>query len=681
MVAIDASRSFPPRLESAAEARRFVVETLADGGRDDVLDDAALVINELAANAVLHARTDFTVTVRAEDQALLLEVEDFDAALPVIPVGTSHATGEPSPLDTLDEWLAQESMSGRGLLLVEGLVDGWGSRRNDGGKVVWARFGRAADEAAAALELDPMPTVSGLRPARLLAVPVRLAAESEANLEDVERELLMLSPSSGTAGTSGVPTDLAQRVRSLLHAAVDLRNRTRDAAQRASRDGDRLTDIDLALAPGAAATLWQLFGALEQIAAFSRIGKMLALAPRDEVVSFRRWLVAEVERQLRGEVPVASPFPVLGTDDEVLARAMLDAAQQFSDQQHAAADSTVPLHALRELVMELGSATDVRQAVGLAIEAVSNGVGAVNGSVCLLRDDALTVEITAAAGYGDDVRGHWGVFPVNADLPASEAIRIRTSVILRTKAELLARYPAFRDTPVVGSDALAVVPIAVPGALPYGALVAGFSSPRAMHDETEFLEAVAAAAAQAILRLRSGDEAAATAERAVFLERVDQELRACATVDDVATAIAQLAVPRLGDWCSVHVAGDDVPRLVAVVHADPTKRAMAQELHERWPPGATPGSAITTAFATGEGLLFQVVPDDALARTATSEEHLAMLRGLGFGSGMVVPVGAPGSVVAALAIANETGRVVTHAEHALAQEVAALAAAAAERLS
>jgi anti-sigma regulatory factor (Ser/Thr protein kinase) len=68
---------FPPELESCARARLFVRSTLRRWGRDgDRVDDAALVASELATNAVVHARSGFSVEVHVEGEALRVTVGD-----------------------------------------------------------------------------------------------------------------------------------------------------------------------------------------------------------------------------------------------------------------------------------------------------------------------------------------------------------------------------------------------------------------------------------------------------------------------------------------------------------------------------------------------------------------------------------------------------------------------------
>jgi hypothetical protein len=108
------------------QARRFVTDTLAAWGRADLIDDAALVASELATNAVLHARSDFTVVLsRRPDGTIRVAVRD-----------ASHLRPRPRRAGPLD-------CSGRGLGMVETIAAGWGADLLPDGKVVWARLGGA----------------------------------------------------------------------------------------------------------------------------------------------------------------------------------------------------------------------------------------------------------------------------------------------------------------------------------------------------------------------------------------------------------------------------------------------------------------------------------------------------------------------------------------------------------
>lgn len=108
---------------SASKARDFVRRHLAARGLSHLNDDVALVVSELATNAMLHARTPFRVSLHLFEETLLLEVEDGSQVGPV-----------QVQARVLDD-------GGRGLAIVGMLSRDWGvDLRTDGGKSVWAEF-------------------------------------------------------------------------------------------------------------------------------------------------------------------------------------------------------------------------------------------------------------------------------------------------------------------------------------------------------------------------------------------------------------------------------------------------------------------------------------------------------------------------------------------------------------
>ena len=117
-----ASRSFPGLAGSIPLARRFVGEAL-ERLPQEICQAAALLVSELATNAVRHGGGNFRVTVedRPEERRLWVGVTDDGRGRPQLlmpPVTAEH---------------------GRGLQLVGRLASRWGVRRSrdDGEKTVW----------------------------------------------------------------------------------------------------------------------------------------------------------------------------------------------------------------------------------------------------------------------------------------------------------------------------------------------------------------------------------------------------------------------------------------------------------------------------------------------------------------------------------------------------------------
>jgi hypothetical protein len=119
-----AVHAYAPTTESATAARAFVVGVLLRAGAVHLIDDASVVIAELAANAVIHARTAFEVSIDVRDTSIRLAVRD---ASPIMPAAREGGVMAPS---------------GRGLHMITATATRWGSDAVPGGKVVWAELAR-----------------------------------------------------------------------------------------------------------------------------------------------------------------------------------------------------------------------------------------------------------------------------------------------------------------------------------------------------------------------------------------------------------------------------------------------------------------------------------------------------------------------------------------------------------
>src|SRR5579863_7294287 len=72
------SRSFPLALHGPRQTRLFVAEALTAWGRPELIEDATLVVGELAMNAVTHANSGFTVSLVRAGQTVTIAVGDED---------------------------------------------------------------------------------------------------------------------------------------------------------------------------------------------------------------------------------------------------------------------------------------------------------------------------------------------------------------------------------------------------------------------------------------------------------------------------------------------------------------------------------------------------------------------------------------------------------------------------
>ncbi len=149
-----------------------------------------------------------------------------------------------------------------------------------------------------------------------------------------------------------------------------------------------------------------------------------------------------------------------------------------------------------------------------------------------------------------------------------------------------------------------------------------------------------------------------------FLAEAGEALAASLDYEATLAAVARLVVPRLADWCGVHVAEPDGRlRQLAVAHADQAKTAWAENLARRYPPAPDAPRGVPAVVRSGEPEFVPEVTDDMLAAGARDLAHLAVLRGLGLRSAMTVPLAARGRTLGAITFAAaESGRHYTPAD-------------------
>lgn len=121
--AVDAMRSLrlplPTELTSAAAAREFVRIAL-EGSDEGIIEVIAVLTSELVTNAVLHAGPPIQLELSWSTGRVRVAVTDGGADRPVAR----------SP--------ELEETSGRGLMIVSALAEGWGVEPVPAGKRVWA---------------------------------------------------------------------------------------------------------------------------------------------------------------------------------------------------------------------------------------------------------------------------------------------------------------------------------------------------------------------------------------------------------------------------------------------------------------------------------------------------------------------------------------------------------------
>jgi signal transduction histidine kinase/CheY-like chemotaxis protein len=191
---------------------------------------------------------------------------------------------------------------------------------------------------------------------------------------------------------------------------------------------------------------------------------------------------------------------------------------------------------------------------------------------------------------------------------------------------------------------------------------------------TEVTESVRAR--RAAERLQHVAEAAE--RRLAFLAEASVRLAGSLDVEATLATIAELAVPKLADWCFVEVLEEGRVRPVAIAHVRPEMVQRAHASLARNPVDMNAEWGTPQVLRTGEPLLVPEIPDEAWVSVAQDEEHLALLRSVAMRSLIMVPLkDATGRTVAVLSlVSGESGRIFDDADLSMAMEVARRAGAA-----
>ena len=173
--------------------------------------------------------------------------------------------------------------------------------------------------------------------------------------------------------------------------------------------------------------------------------------------------------------------------------------------------------------------------------------------------------------------------------------------------------------------------------------------------------------------LEAADLERLSAQRLAFLGQVNDALAGAETSIDVMRGVTRVAVPTLGEWCSIFVLPEDgtlIPE-IEIAHADPEMVAYARELQLRFPYEPDAAAGIPHVIRTGESEFYPEIDDELIDEAAATDEAKDVVRSLRLRSAIAVPLVKRGRIIGALQFVNtESSRVYTEQDLALAEAVA-----------
>jgi signal transduction histidine kinase len=161
----------------------------------------------------------------------------------------------------------------------------------------------------------------------------------------------------------------------------------------------------------------------------------------------------------------------------------------------------------------------------------------------------------------------------------------------------------------------------------------------------------------------------------VYLAEASRLLADSLDYETTLSTVAALALPHLGGWCIVDLVEEDgTMRRLAVLHPEPDKQALARTLASGWPPELEDPLGVPVVVRTGRPVMISHVSDELLHAAAREPETVEILRELGIGSVITVPMAARGQVLGAMTFVSPHGHSYDDADLRLAEDLGRRAA-------
>ncbi|MGH3913013.1 MAG: SpoIIE family protein phosphatase [Pseudonocardiaceae bacterium] len=328
---------------------------------------------------------------------------------------------------------------------------------------------------------------------------------------------------------------------------------------------------------------------------------------------------------------------------------------------------------LQEVTSALAHANDLAEVADTVMSTIKGAVGAEVGVLCVIDEEAFSV--LATAGLAETVARQWREFPIDAPLPACDAVRRSHSILIRSRAERDAAYSLLKDAPMEHQSWVILPLITEEEAV--GVLACGWTAPGGFDEATNaWLQAVADQCAAAVHRGRL--LAAEQSARAMLEVLVDASQVLSSSLDPQVTLqrLTRIVLPVLGDGCMVHLLDDHGLELAELAHVDPDQEHLLRRL-TALVGGYAQNEQLLAVVRTGEPLLLAEVPPGTVAQAARSGEQADLLTAVRIRSALAVPLVAHGRTLGTLSLLLSSGdRRYTNADIRLVQDLATRAAVA-----
>jgi PAS domain S-box-containing protein len=268
----------------------MIRESLVTAGREDLVETAELLVSEIVTNALVHAGTPIDVGFSFVDGGLRVEVTD----------GSPHA---PTP-----RAYGPSAGTGRGLMLLEELVDEWGVVHQRPGKTVWFQIASRPDRERSPGPADGPVAEEQTVTVELLDVPLLLHEAWRQHAESLLREYLLASLDMDTAEEAITVHAEASDAIALLEQHIPPSGVAEDSDQVMVLATEPLVTsprVELPVPLRSVSHFQTLERAMLTALDMAENGHFLTPPIQPEVQGVRAWLCKQVATQTQGGSPVA----------------------------------------------------------------------------------------------------------------------------------------------------------------------------------------------------------------------------------------------------------------------------------------------------------------------------------------------------------------------------------------
>lgn len=304
----------PASRTSAGLARAELRRLLEEAGHQEWLDRAELALSEVVTNALVHAGGEVDLELCVDDDRLRVEVGD----------GSPHV---PAPRD-----YAPLAGTGRGLHIVDELVDAWDVQPRSPGKVVWFELrsptssGRDPEEAQAldpaGPEGDPPASRADTVRVELRNFPLLMHAAWQEHASSLLRERLLFGDDPEEDGRALLAHASASDAMNLLFEQVPRlpQAESPDAIMVTATEPRVSVDrLEVEMPASSVSHFETLEALLTEASSLADAGELLVPPTQPEIRAFRRWVCAQVRRQTSVEAEPEAwsshPRPVRDPED------------------------------------------------------------------------------------------------------------------------------------------------------------------------------------------------------------------------------------------------------------------------------------------------------------------------------------------------------------------------------